>query len=449
MRFNYYKLNNFDIKHLKDGWFFIDCKPLGHYLFNIDSVEIAKIPIGISKSKQLELVEKTLKEKIIIPSKIYNPENFFNNKKVPRLMIFPTATCNLSCIYCHCSSDRTVSHMDDSILHDSIIKYINYVERNSGFAQVLEITFMGGGEPFIRFDRIRNVVSYIKSKRIKAKYTIVTNGTLGTDDDWKWLLSEKFRITISADGPPEVQNYQRPYSSNLETSPILEKRLNFLTTEKAKINIRSTIIDSSKNNIEKICNYFRMFKCVKTHQLEPVSFAGRGLSLSEDNLLTFYESYFEHYSKYLYSSPSRYKSAWFKPFQKSDGFCGAVYHNAIITHDGYVSLCTEVDSKSLKNRLGNEFIVSHINESNPFESSKAIAFTNKHSITEMEYCKLCIIRYKCGGGCYVKRYRDFPNDLSLFYKSFCNNIISLQLSYLLQIYDYQLKSKNPTTQNSA
>lgn len=438
MLYKYYDFENFDISYIQNGWYLIDCKPLGKYLYNIDSVEISKIPKNIRKSQLPILLKDTLNEKKVIPKKTNNPESFFKRKQVPRLMIFLTASCNLNCIYCHCNSSSSNAHIEDNMLFDGINKYIDYFQRLSKTNAEMEITFMGGGEPFVRFEKIKEVVLYLENKGLKAKYVIVTNGTLGTDDDWQWLLFKKFSITISADGPPKIQNLQRLSNNNKNTSQILERRLLFLDNKRAKINIRSTVLDSNKKNIDDICKYFESYTCIKTHQLEPISYAGRGEKLFHEDFGAFYRKFFKNFSKYLYSNPSRYKSAWFKPFQKSDGFCGAVYHNAVLTHDGYISLCTEVDSKSLNTFVGEKYIVSNINDLNPFESLKAYQFTVLHKVNNMVNCKECIIRYKCGGGCYVKKDRDFNDDYKSFYDTYCKNIISMQLSYLLQVYDTHL-----------
>jgi radical SAM protein with 4Fe4S-binding SPASM domain len=118
-----------------------------------------------------------------------------------------------------------------------------------------------------------------------------------------------------------------------------------------------------------------------------------------------------------------------------DGFCGAVYYNAVVTHDGYVSLCTEVDSSSLNTEYGNKFIVSHVSEENPFLTQKSIDFSCSHSINQLEACKTCIVRYKCGGGCYIKRERDFLKDEKGFFQAFCDSVIKLNLSYLVGVYE--------------
>ncbi|MBK8920246.1 MAG: radical SAM protein [Saprospirales bacterium] len=443
MKYNFFSLEDFNIVKHDKGWYYIHCKPLGRYLMNIESVEMTKLPDNLLISVLDEIISNIVNNKKIIPHSISSPARFFKRKEVPRLMLFPTAACNLNCIYCHCSSDNSQAHMDEKMLYASVDKYLEYVNNVAQSIDNIEITFMGGGEPFIRFRQIKDVVSYIKDLGVNGQYSIVTNATLGSEQDWEWLLSHNFKITISADGPPHIQNFQRTNVANLNTSSRLENRLNYLSSHNATVNIRSTVLGTSEETIDTICDYFMQFDCVRTHHLEPISFAGRGNAI-EDNkdLSLFYGNFFKFYSKYLYSNPSRFKSAWFKPFQKSDGYCGAVYNNAIVTHDGYISLCTEVDSKSLNSEIGNEYLVSQIWDDNPFSSLKSKTFSKNHSVYKMPNCKECVIRYKCGGGCYIKKDRDFPGKIDSFYQAFCKHIIPLHLSYILQVYENSLANEN-------
>ena len=349
-------------------------------------------------------------------------------------MLFLTSECNLRCVYCHCNSgEQNRGKMSKEFAFYVVNKFIETIYKPYQSNEVLKITFMGGGEPFLQYSVIKDIVNYIDKLKIDAEYTIVTNGTIGNEKDWQWLVEKNFNITISADGPPLIQNAQRKYAKrNKSTSNVIEKNLYILSELGAKVNIRSTVINPA--NISLICEYFKQFPCVATHHLEPVSFAGRAASIKHFNELEFYSSFFKNYSFYLFEDPRRFKSSWFRPFKKSDGFCGATYFNAIVTHDGYISLCSEVDSSMLKYDYGQKYICGHITNDNPFESAKALEFAIKNSVYNLEMCKNCIIRYKCGGGCYIKRDRDFKDD-SQFYNAYCKNSIVLVMLYLIGLYE--------------
>ena len=325
--------------------------------------------------------------------------------------------------------------MSDQDALKIVQKYIDHVTRYDPKKREIEITFMGGGEPLLRLKGIKRVVKYVGETGFAGAYTLVTNGTVASDKDWDWLIDNQFRITISADGPPEIQNMQRPFfKKQAETAKFLEKRLMMLGDRAAEINIRSTVMDFSKEAIDTICEYFNRFPAVVTHHLEPLSPAGRafGLPPKNDGL---YQNFFEHYASYLYSHPERYKSAWFKPFNKTNGFCGAVYYNTIVTHDGYVSLCAEVDASMRDTSYGKKYIVSHVDDENAFRSEKANDFTRNNSTENLAPCKTCVIQHKCGGGCYIKRDRDYPGDWDTFIRNYCDQAVPLNMSYLIGLYE--------------
>jgi radical SAM protein with 4Fe4S-binding SPASM domain len=430
-------IKNLEIKQIKDNWFAIGSADVSScYLYHNASGNISKLPCTIKELDLSNIAEQLPNVKAEDELDYFTTEKYLAQNKPTRLMIFLTSMCNLRCIYCHCNSTSKGQHMDENFALKVVDRYVNHVQNLTGTTKdTIQITFMGGGEPLLRIRTIQKIVEYLESEGIKGDYVLVTNGTLGTDDDWTWLINKKFRITLSIDGNPQTQNNQRIFAdSQVVTWPKLETRLKFISKIGAKIHIRTTVTDI--RTIDSTCEYLEQFDCIETHSLEPVSIAGRAVDCIHypDNLQEFYSQFFKVYSKYLYRNPSRYKSAWFKPFKRMDGFCGAVYHNAVVTHDGYLSLCTEVDSSALETNYGHKFIVSHIDDENPFISHNSLNFSNYHSIKNMEKCQDCAIRYKCGGGCYVKRYRDLTEP-EVYYNSFCRNVIKLNLSYLIAMYD--------------
>lgn len=359
---------------------------------------------------------------------VFDPTKFADANKATRLMLFLTAACNLRCTYCHCNSVPDKSNMSDEILDRTLQQYLKFKKDKPDGP--VGITFMGGGEPMLAFKKIKAIVSQLEDEHIAAEYALVTNATLGTDDAWEWILSKNFRVTISCDGPADIQDTQRPHANaKTSSSRLVEHRLRFLSSAGAKVHIRSTVIDAA--DVERCARYFMDFDSVATHSIEPVSIAGRADSLiGTTHVNHFYRRYFENYSKFLYADPSRFKSAWFKPFKTMDGFCGAVYYNNVVTHDGYVSLCTEVDSSAKDTALA-DFLVSTVHSDDPFNSEAGHRFSEQNRIPHLPACKTCVIRYKCGGGCYVKRAREFQQNPKGFKSAFCENAIRLNLSYLL------------------
>lgn len=424
-------LEDLDVKNISDSWFLLTSEGLNiSYLYNNESCELGVLP-DVHENRLEEIITNIVKTKIITPKSASSPKKYIERKETPRLMLFLTASCNLRCVYCHCNSELGKDNMSDGYALDVVKRYLKHVKEFTGKLDNIEITFMGGGEPFLQINTIKQIVSHIEEAGVNGEYVIVTNATLGSNADWEWIGSKNFRVTISADGPPSIQDKQRIFAKSTRgTSEYVAKRLIHLSDLDMEVNIRSTVMNVSSEHIDSICSYFNGFSCVTTHHLEPVSFAGRGDNCRNISENEFYQLFFKNYSKHLFEDPKRFKSAWFKPFKKSHGFCGAVYFNVVVTHDGFVSLCSEVDSSSLSTKYGDKYIVGHIQDDNPFLTTKSTSFSEQNSIDNIEECQKCIIRYKCGGGCYIKRDRDFQNN-NQFAKAFCHNSVILNMSYLI------------------
>lgn len=140
--------------------------------------------------------------------------------KVFELCLVVTEKCNLNCLYCY--NNKTFKRTMP--LHTAITEidrmFGKYVDYDS-----FDILFMGG-EPFLAFDLIKDIVAYIgiRYSDKKVSYTVVTNGTLIKEEIQDWIIKHQshFQIIFSIDGMPDVQNENRSDSSrNIDWAFIL------------------------------------------------------------------------------------------------------------------------------------------------------------------------------------------------------------------------------------
>lgn len=135
------------------------------------------------------------------------------SKKLPKsVILILTHSCNLNCIYCyeHHKNNKT---MDSEKAKNIIVKEMTSVDD-------LEREFeFFGGEPLIEFDKIMELYDFLCSREWQKKWTstITTNGTLvhGKIKDWLFSHKDKIRISLSADGTPEMQNLNRSDSNDM------------------------------------------------------------------------------------------------------------------------------------------------------------------------------------------------------------------------------------------
>jgi uncharacterized protein len=130
------------------------------------------------------------------------------------LTIHVSNACNLDCGYCYALGGdygrETRRRMDEDIA----IKAIEKMYQN--FPNIVDIMFFGG-EPLLAVDVIESICKYIDGKlergEIKSlpKYKMVTNGTLIGDEAIEVIKKYKINLTISLDGPKEINDKLRPY----------------------------------------------------------------------------------------------------------------------------------------------------------------------------------------------------------------------------------------------
>ena len=141
-----------------------------------------------------------------------------SNNKIPvrrtcTLMI--TYKCNLNCVYCY-EKYKCDKKMTFETAKHIIEKEFEFVEHSQEYDE-LEIDFMGG-EPFMEFNLIRNIVEWIASTKRPVPWICfaTTNGTLLTPEIKCWMCRnrDKFVAGLSFDGTPEMQDLNRTQSAS-------------------------------------------------------------------------------------------------------------------------------------------------------------------------------------------------------------------------------------------
>lgn len=167
-----------------------------------------------------------------------------------------TNDCNLNCCYCY--EKRKNKNVTDLHLVETIID--NEVE---GLSDAYEgiIMELFGGEPFLEFDMIREVVRYVRSKNTNVIIHITTNGTLVHGEIQRWLLLNQdiVQCCLSLDGIPIVHNHNRDCSfSSIDLdffSRIYElKRIKMTVTKYGLSHLSESIIFCHQMGFDIDCN---------------------------------------------------------------------------------------------------------------------------------------------------------------------------------------------------
>lgn len=133
----------------------------------------------------------------------------FENGNTKVIMLILTHSCNLKCAYCYEHQKRDASKLMTPETAQKIIKE-EITSSLDRFNRVV-IHFMGG-EPFLRFEVIKEICEWIDGKQwpVDVVLSTTTNGTLLNDHrEWLQEHSNTFKVVLSADGDKTMQDKNR------------------------------------------------------------------------------------------------------------------------------------------------------------------------------------------------------------------------------------------------
>lgn len=336
------------------------------------------------------------------------------------LTLLLTRNCNLGCTYCYASAKPGGLSMPRQLALDAL----EWFARTTPMPY-LRVTFHGGGEPTLEFETIREV--YDRSEQIRGArntyYHIVTNGT-ASRHVMDWLVDRGIQIAISMDGPPSIQDRNRPLAEGGPSSQLVEDNIRHLVARDVRFTIRMTY--SPTDDIEEVVHYFGRLG-VRSLHLEPLFPHGRDYDHVVFGRLSDYEVAVPGGGEILRDFlraidiakqyGMRIYNGHLTSFTRGIGyFCGAAAgRSMMVGHDGMLTGCLEVVDSNDKDAA--TFASGRwIPETHEFTvHSETIAkFQSRHADALPE-CRSCFARYTCAGGCAVKAVRAsgsfFERDL--------------------------------------
>ncbi len=321
------------------------------------------------------------------------------------ITLFATSRCNLRCRYCYASAGSFSRDMPTELALAAVSAAAGYVRQQQRDEFVLE--FHGGGEPTLRLLWASDIVrqAALIARPLKIVSQITTNGVLGPGP--RKLLADTFdRIVLSCDGPPDIQDKQRPTLGGRGTSKAVECTIRYLLMREKQLPLRCTLTEDSAPRVEEILRYFADLGIQYVH-LEPLTIAGaavgNGLRPVPPDMVA------SSAVRALEAAASRGLCVSFSGVRLgnvSKTFCSAQGGHACITPDGKVVACFEaVDETHPEYDL---FLLGEVSlERREFEliPGKVAQLKGRNADTIPE-CRTCFCRWHCAGGCEARAWRQ-------------------------------------------
>ncbi len=175
-----------------------------------------------------------------------------------------THNCNLRCKYCY-AGEKFQKDMD----FQTAKKIVDFAYSITPKDEEINFNFFGG-EPFLRFEIIKKIISYIESKKTfqKINYNITTNGTILNDEIIDFINKHQIKLCISIDGKKEIHDKNRVDIHGNGTLDLILKNLQKISQQIEYYQVNSVYGEDTIENLPETFD-FLVEKGVKNIHFNP------------------------------------------------------------------------------------------------------------------------------------------------------------------------------------
>lgn len=350
-----------------------------------------------------------------LPPRQHVPADF----PLTTMVLNVTNQCNLSCTYCYeYGEDKIVDtengkkpkFMSEQVARESI----DFMFQQGAANKLVHCTFFGG-ETLLNFPVLKTSVAYARQRAAElgkeVDFSLTTNATLLKQDVIEWLIENQIGVTISIDGPKEMQDQFRVFKSGAGSYDVVAPKIKELLRQHrsrpigARVTLTSQTLDIRKiyKHLTQDIGFWEVgFAPVTTapdrmYSIDDSGFdsmLGQFRALAHDWLEATVAGRHHGFSNVRDTVEEIHKGS-------SKAYpCGAGLGLMGVSTDGDVALCHRFagsdDHKLGTVRDGIDRLVQ-------------IQFLEKHHIEDKTDCSQCWARPLCAGGCYHEahtRYGD-------------------------------------------
>lgn len=321
-----------------------------------------------------------------------------------------TNKCNLSCTYCYeygedkivdTENGRKPKFMSEATARDAV----EFMLRESGASPRAYLTFFGG-ETLLNFPVLKSTVAYARARAAElgktVDFSLTTNATLLRPDIIEFLIENEVGVTISIDGPKEMQDRFRVFHDGSGSYDAVMPKVRELLQKH-----RSRPIGARVTLTKQTLDVRRIYR----HLTEEIGFAevgfapvttaeGRDYAIGDagfDRLLAQFRDLAQDFLQaalenrhHGFSNVKETIEEIHKGVSKAYP-CGAGLGLMGVATDGDVNLCHRF-AGSDAHKLGTV--------TGGIDRGAQRDFLERHHLDDKPVCQTCWARPLCSGGCY-------------------------------------------------
>jgi uncharacterized protein len=280
-------------------------------------------------------------------------------------------------------------------------KSIDFLWEHSKDVSEVSIAFYGG-EPLLNYELIKNVIDY--SEKIfevkKVNFNMTINGSILSDEIIDCLSKHNVSVTISLDGPKEIQNKHRKfYSNGLDTFDVVWNNIQRIKEKYPKwfdecVYFHPVMLPGEMPN--EIFDFFQS-NGIDLNKISVVNSNMEGIDYiryNDINATNHFNEADDYTKQYLYRNMKEFKKFYFDKCEipsrwHHNGPCVPGKTKIFVDINGVIFPCEQVVNEKC-NSIGNIF--EGINE------EKVIELMNIGKLTEnnckncfaMRFCNICM-----------------------------------------------------------
>lgn len=227
--------------------------------YNIISIDELSYKILASLKKKVRIEDiayqyhMTIDEVKFLISPIFNIQDTIdkqqlknedtNRRYIKRITLHVSNDCNLRCKYCYASGGN-YTQKRIMMSTNTALSFVDFCVEN--FDKIENIVFFGG-EPMLNIPVMELICAKFKELHTEDKlkhlpnFAIITNGTIFNQKILSFLKNNISIITVSIDGPKEINDYNRIHINGKGTFNEISKFIRTIKNEtNIKINFEST-----------------------------------------------------------------------------------------------------------------------------------------------------------------------------------------------------------------
>lgn len=274
------------------------------------------------------------------------------------LTVYLSNQCNLACSYCYVAPRRLLRSRGRlrrdperepgaaaTIVSEPLVyAAARLVARNCARkSRPLALVLQGGGEPTLHWSllrRVRNAVARIAGEHGLPTWAYITTNGVLSEKRAAWLARHFNLVGLSCDGPPDVQDANRPTATGAPTSAIVERTARTLAAAGTEFHVRVTVTPATLGRQREIVEYCCDRLSARSVRLEP-AYAGRHPSSSvfrPESAGAFVDCFFEA-RQAAAARGCELRVSGVRPDEIHGPYCNPLREVLQLTPDGMAAAC--------------------------------------------------------------------------------------------------------------